>query len=149
VNMASMWLLEKQHETIGTITANAVVDGCPHCSHGLRQRGSASSYCPDCWGGHSRHVVKVACSDCLNPRCHWFSRAPLMGSSEHVGVYCYHRLLLNKLVNVSKSFIGVKEELEQLNWLVAGYRMESLRISHAPLAINTFHDYELACRDVK
>lgn len=145
VEMVSGWSPEKQQNTIGTITAPGGADRCPHCSYGMRMQGNSIHPCPECYGGRRMHVVKAARS-IVDNRCHWFSRAPMPGAVNHVGVYCYHRSLLEKLGRIPQSLIAAAEGLEQLDWLVAGCNIESTLIQTNPLSINTFHDYERAMK---
>jgi len=143
VEMVSSWTDEQRATTIGTIVAPPGGDLCPHCSFGMKQRQNSISACPDCFGGHSKHIVKAACS--VGGKCRWFSRAPMLGAYNHVGVYCYHRSLLEKL----PAYRGPvhAENLEQLDWLIAGYEIQALVIDKAPLSINTMWDYERAIRE--
>ena len=145
VNMVSSWAPEEQATTIGTIVGPGGGDACPHCSYGHIQRGGGSGPCTECYGGHSKHVVKVARGIAGN-RCYWFSRAPMSSACNHIGVYCYHRNLLEKLALVKESYPSQQEHLEQLDWLVAGYKIQASFAGVGPRSINTHWDYEQALK---
>jgi 3-deoxy-manno-octulosonate cytidylyltransferase (CMP-KDO synthetase) len=140
------WQEEQRNHTIGTIVSTDVNDTCPHCNHGFQQRMGSSMPCPNCYGGRNLHVVKAAVN--MAGRCHWFSRAPMLGALSHVGVYCYRRELLEILAGLTPADYLAGESLEQLNWIDAGYRIRAIQISAASRSINTFWDYEQAVRGV-
>ena len=146
VEMVASWTPEERATTIGTIVGPGGGDACPHCTYGYIQSGRGSGPCMECYGGHSRHVVKAAISHIPN-QCYWFSRAPIVGAYNHIGVYCYHRELLKKLGKIKQSRMGNIEGLEQLDWLSNGYKIMHHTIDSNPLSINTFYDYEKAVRE--
>ena len=77
-----------------------------------------------------------------NGRCHWFSRQHIPGSVMHVGVYAFWLPVLNEVSTLKQSRLGRLTDLEQLDWLVAGFNMEAVSVDHYPLSINTRDDYD-------
>lgn len=77
-----------------------------------------------------------------NGRCHWFSRQHIPGSVMHVGAYAFWLPVLNEVSTLNSSRLGRLADLEQLDWLVAGFNMEAVFVDHCPLSINTRADYD-------
>ncbi len=85
------------------------------------------------------NVIKTAVS---GGYCHWFSRAPLLGSMIHIGVYAFRAETLRKLGQLKPTKLSQAESLEQLAWLEAGFQIRAVEVDHAPLAINTQEDWD-------
>lgn len=83
--------------------------------------------------------VKVVCS---YGRCHWFSRAPLIASQPHIGVYSYKSETLLKIADLKPSFYSTEESLEQLNWIECGFDITPYYVGKLPLSINTQSDFD-------
>lgn len=84
-------------------------------------------------------TVKVAVS---LDRCHWFSRAPLLGSMAHVGVYGFAPEALLELVEIPPSGLAEEESLEQLTWIEAGWEIAALSVPELPPSVNAPEDLE-------
>ncbi len=88
-------------------------------------------------------------------RALYFSRAAIPSSKErpedpdawrlalrHIGVYAFSRRSLEALAQLPDSALEAQEELEQLRWLAAGYRLSVLDASGRPRGIETRADYD-------
>ena len=90
------------------------------------------------------NLVKVAVGD--QNRCLWFSRAPMRGAKEHIGVYGFEASKLIELEKIEPTSLSKAESLEQLTWIeklpndwITGFPIEG----EIPLSINTPEDLEL------
>jgi 3-deoxy-manno-octulosonate cytidylyltransferase (CMP-KDO synthetase) len=101
----------------------------------------------------SPHVVKVLTRP--DQQALYFSRAPIPGTKEgmscqnhwkeaarHVGVYAFRRKALLGLSQLPDSRLEKLEELEQLRWLEAGWRILVLNTDQRPRGIETLEDYK-------
>lgn len=73
----------------------------------------------------------------------WVDRFPYSG---HMGIYLYRRSLLENLPNIPESPLANAESLEQLRFLEAGYRIQTLRAERPTIAIDRPEDLERAAQ---
>lgn len=85
------------------------------------------------------HTVKVAAS---GPRALYFSRAPLGGGLQHVGVYAYQRNCLMALKYMTNSVLMDAERLEQIYFLEIGWNVLVTRIDRGFVSVDTRADYD-------
>ena len=84
-------------------------------------------------------VVKVVCNE-YHKTCYWFSRAPMAGAYNHVGVYAFDLSKL-KMLDTLKTFpYAGTENLEQLNWIEADHKIFGYLMDHECFGINTNKD---------
>lgn len=99
------------------------------------------------------NVVKTVIAH--DRRALYFSRSPVPYIREkkevemtlhwqHIGVYGYKRLVLEKFFDISISPLEEAEKLEQLRFLEAGYTIMTLEEKGTNLDINTLEDLECA-----
>lgn len=92
-------------------------------------------------------VVRDARGDAL-----YFSRAPIPAAGHdradsatpvlrHVGVYAYRPQALVRFTELARGVLEIRESLEQLRWLEAGFRMRVVDARRAPRGIDTLEDY--------
>lgn len=74
-------------------------------------------------------------------KCHWFSRAPMLGAGIHVGLYSFTPFLLRAISMLKPSRLSMLESLEQLTWVENGFTLKPVEIEYIPLAINTPEDW--------
>ena len=75
--------------------------------------------------------------DC--PIEHWLDQQTYWG---HVGVYGYRREILMDYASLPESDLEVAERLEQLRFLDAGYRIQTLETDYHPIAVDTPADLD-------
>lgn len=91
-------------------------------------------------------TVKVVCS--LSGDALYFSRAriPFMRNDtgtpimQHIGLYAYRRNFLLTFASLAPTPLEQTEALEQLRVLEHGYRIRMVRVSRAPLSVDTPND---------
>ena len=104
---------------------------------------------------HNSNVVKAVVAD--TGKALYFSRysVPFLrnGSFEntvfykHIGIYAYRAKVLNEIVNLPPSSLEKAESLEQLRWLQAGYKIQTLETHYEDtIGIDTPQDLELLKR---
>lgn len=71
----------------------------------------------------------------------WVQRFPFNG---HMGIYLYGRRLLEDLPNIPESALANAESLEQLRFLEAGYRIQTIRAARSTIAIDRPEDLKKA-----
>lgn len=59
---------------------------------------------------------------------------------QHLGVYAYRRNSLQKFINLPPSQLELREKLEQLRGLEAGFNFAITLVDHQPLEVNTLED---------
>lgn len=91
------------------------------------------------WKEHEDSSVKCAVD---RSRAVWFSRSPLLGAKEHIGIYIFRKQVLKRCAGLTGSSQPAKaEHLEQLDWICDGVRMLAWDIgAFDHLAINTHSD---------
>jgi 3-deoxy-manno-octulosonate cytidylyltransferase (CMP-KDO synthetase) len=67
----------------------------------------------------------------------WFSKVLFYG---HLGIYLYTRKVLEQLKTIPQSPLALAESLEQLRFLQAGYRIQTILTSGTSIAIDTPED---------
>ncbi len=84
-----------------------------------------------------RDTVKVVTDSGGNAL--YFSRASIPGDL-HVGVYGFTAQALEEVAHLPRSPLACAEDLEQLTWLEAGWKIQLGDIAQATLSIDTFED---------
>jgi 3-deoxy-manno-octulosonate cytidylyltransferase (CMP-KDO synthetase) len=101
----------------------------------------------------SPHVVKVVTAPGGGPvsRALYFSRAPLAGALQHVGIYGFSPALLDRFVSMEPSRLERAERLEQLRALEAGIPIYvSLCVSERPsIGVDTPEDVEIVLQELR
>lgn len=92
-------------------------------------------------------VVKVI-RDEFTRKCYWFSRAPMAGALNHVGIYIYKWPILQYIERFPNYSYAVKENLEQLNWIGLGFTIRAHLLESECFGINTQKDLD-DFRDIK
>ena len=93
----------------------------------------------------NRNSVKAICSpDGACKRCHWFTRAPLPYGYHHAGIYAYSKEALRAFAALKRQKLELAEDLEQIRFLEAGYRIGACLTSKIRDEINTPADLERA-----
>ncbi len=122
-------------------------------------------FTPDDYGNKSQrelenpNIVKAVCErESLTKRCYYFTRSPIPYAMKHIGVYGINGSnLINDIIKnwchadfVNQSYIAEQENLEQLNWLSAGYSISASYIPResAGTAIDTQADYDNYCKSL-
>jgi 3-deoxy-manno-octulosonate cytidylyltransferase (CMP-KDO synthetase) len=97
----------------------------------------------------SPHVVKVVSAP--DGRALYFSRAPLAGALQHVGVYGFSPVLLDRFVSMEPSRLEKAERLEQLRALEAGIPIYVARcLSERPsIGVDTPEDVTLVLAELR
>jgi len=90
----------------------------------------------------SRHPVPYLRDE---PREHWAKRHDFLG---HVGVYLYRREVLARYGEIPASGLETAEQLEQLRFLAAGYRIDAVLTDYHPLGVDTPEDLAEAEREL-
>ncbi len=103
------------------------------------------------------NVVKIATA--LSPERRiapalYFSRAPVPWTGKegrgplyhHIGLYAYRRQALRRFVALPPSALELRESLEQLRALEAGFRIDVALVDSVPLGVDTPADLERARR---
>jgi 3-deoxy-manno-octulosonate cytidylyltransferase (CMP-KDO synthetase) len=67
----------------------------------------------------------------------------------HVGIYAYRRAVLSRFVTLPPSALELREKLEQLRALEAGFHIEVARVDEVPLSVDTPADLERAQKLLK
>ncbi len=98
------------------------------------------------------HTVKLVKD--LDDYAMYFSRQPIpyiageeMDALElwmHVGLYGFRKEVLYEIVHLPAGKLEMLENLEQLRWLENGYRIKTVRTSHAHIGIDTPEDLQRA-----
>jgi 3-deoxy-manno-octulosonate cytidylyltransferase (CMP-KDO synthetase) len=65
---------------------------------------------------------------------------PLETYVQHIGIYGYRAATLQKIAQLSPSFLENTEKLEQLRWLENGYRILTARSEHESFSVDTPED---------
>jgi len=93
----------------------------------------------------NRNAVKAICSkDAKCLRCHWFTRAPVSYGYHHAGVYAFARAALKAFSALPRQKLELFEDLEQIRFLEAGYRIGACLTTKIRDEINTPEDLEKA-----
>jgi 3-deoxy-manno-octulosonate cytidylyltransferase (CMP-KDO synthetase) len=93
----------------------------------------------------NRNSVKAVCSpDGACKRCHWFTRAPIAYGYHHAGIYAYSKEALRAFAALKRQKLELAEDLEQIRFLEAGYRIGACLTSKIKDEINTPADLERA-----
>jgi 3-deoxy-manno-octulosonate cytidylyltransferase (CMP-KDO synthetase) len=97
----------------------------------------------------SPHVVKVVARE--DGRALYFSRAPLAGALQHVGIYGFSPALLQAFVSLEPSRLEQAERLEQLRALEAGIPIYVARcLSERPsIGVDTPADVSLVLEELR
>ncbi len=96
-------------------------------------------------GPDDSNTVKAAMSNdhaYWNRQVQWFSRAPMLGSVGHCGVYAFCPNMLLGLGGLEPTRLSKAESLEQLAWIEAGFKIGAIETERLPLSINTQADWE-------
>jgi 3-deoxy-manno-octulosonate cytidylyltransferase (CMP-KDO synthetase) len=98
------------------------------------------------------HTVKVALdrlgdSEDRCRECYWFSRAPMISSLIHCGIYVYTYRDLMNIQKMETSVNSELESLEQLTWIENGFRIHGLQTDSTP-SINTIDDWNAFCEAI-
>lgn len=88
-----------------------------------------------------RHPETIKAAVSLD-RCHWFSRAPMLGSMGSPFVFGYSRGTLVEIVGHQPSELSEAEDLEQLTWIEAGWAVTALAIPELPPSVRGPEDLE-------
>ena len=93
-------------------------------------------------GETSESAVKVVCNS--QNEALYFSRSQIPWGSEasniHVGIYAFHKSLMNK-IKVQKTPEELKSEnLEQLAWIYHGEKIKMVECSNKPKGVNTYEE---------
>jgi len=102
---------------------------------------------------HNPNVVKAVLSLGANHnnvgRALYFSRATVPNGDgphyHHIGLYVYRRDALERFVTLPPSALEVRERLEQLRALEAGFAINAAIVDTVPLGVDTAEDLEKAC----
>lgn len=73
------------------------------------------------------------------PEADWLDRQTFWG---HIGVYGYRRPVLEAYPTLPASPLEQAERLEQLRFLEAGYRFQTVETDYRPIAVDTAEDLE-------
>ena len=73
----------------------------------------------------------------------YFSRAPIPGQL-HIGIYGFRLQTLLQLAHCPKGPLALRENLEQLSWLYAGYKIAVAEVNGSYMSVNTPEDLQLA-----
>ena len=97
----------------------------------------------------SPNVVKVVAAQ--DGRALYFSRAPLAGALQHVGIYGFAPTLLNRFVSMEPSRLEKAERLEQLRAMEAGIPIYVARcLSERPsIGVDTPDDVAAVLRELR
>jgi 3-deoxy-manno-octulosonate cytidylyltransferase (CMP-KDO synthetase) len=97
----------------------------------------------------SPNVVKVVTAP--DGRALYFSRAPLAGAWQHVGIYGFAPALLNRFVSMEPSRLERQERLEQLRALEAGIPIYVAQcVSERPtIGVDTPEDVSVVLRELR
>jgi 3-deoxy-manno-octulosonate cytidylyltransferase (CMP-KDO synthetase) len=97
----------------------------------------------------SPNVVKVVAAP--DGRALYFSRAPLAGAHQHVGIYGFTPALLNRFVSMDQSRLEKAERLEQLRAMEAGIPIYVARcLSERPsIGVDTPEDVTAVLRELR
>lgn len=106
-------------------------------SHSLKSTVATLVY-PALPAIESEGAVYAACEGRC---CYWFSRMPMAGASNHIGVYVFTKQSLHHASVWVDSELGTAENLEQLPWLQNGIKIIALT-SRPTLAVNTQLDFD-------
>lgn len=74
-----------------------------------------------------------------HPLRDWLERQSFWG---HIGVYGYRRAVLEAYPHLPASTLETAESLEQLRFLEAGYRIQTIQTDYHPVAVDTLADLE-------
>ena len=99
------------------------------------------------------NVVKCVTAfepDQTRARALYFTRATAPSGAgplwHHIGIYAYRRAALERFVALPPGILEQREKLEQLRALVAGMRIDAVRVDTVPLGVDTPADLERARR---
>lgn len=67
---------------------------------------------------------------------------------KHIGLYAYRREILLLIASLPKTKLEATEKLEQLRALENGIKIKMLKVTNAPIGIDTKEDYEKALKAV-
>lgn len=76
-------------------------------------------------------------------RAHYFTRSKLFGEGpiwRHIGIYCYKRNVLEEFGKIPPSELEVRESLEQLRIIEAGYSIGVVKSDRYPNSVDTPED---------
>jgi 3-deoxy-manno-octulosonate cytidylyltransferase (CMP-KDO synthetase) len=90
---------------------------------------------------HERSSVKVVRD--ASGHALYFSRAPIPGEL-HLGLYGFSRQALAAVADLPRGRLAAAEDLEQLTWLEAGWRIAVADVPRATLSIDTPEDLAAA-----
>ncbi len=104
----------------------------------------------------SPSVVKCACAfrenETVAPAL-YFSRNIIPSGDgplwHHIGVYAYRRAALARFVALPESPLEVREKLEQLRALEAGFAIGAAKVAFAPFGVDTSADLEHARQNLR
>lgn len=111
------------------------------------------------------NVVKAICAKRITgpctgdfDQCYYFTRSPVPYAMKHVGIYGLNSSSLIRdiadgrlrIFDGPPCYIAEQENLEQLNWIAAGYTISAsyIRREQAGVAIDTQADYDNYCNTV-
>lgn len=106
--------------------------------------GTVASPITDSYDITSPSVVKIALSS--SGRALYFSRAPIPHNAlqyyHHIGIYAYHREILDRYVTLEPTLLENQENLEQLRAMESGMSIYVSHVDETPISIDTQADYE-------
>jgi 3-deoxy-manno-octulosonate cytidylyltransferase (CMP-KDO synthetase) len=88
-----------------------------------------------------RNIVKTVISE-IYKKCFWFSRAPMVGSLFHVGIYSYTMRTLLSLGQMPQTRLSKAESLEQLAWIEHGYSVIPFVMDSSTVSIDCPDDWQ-------
>lgn len=62
----------------------------------------------------------------------------------HVGMYAYHKQVLQEITKLKHGKLELTESLEQLRWLANGYKIKTAETNHQSIGIDTPEDLDYA-----
>ena len=88
-------------------------------------------------------AVKVTTTVYARPaKALYFSRTPLPGAMQHIGVYAFRRTMLQAICDGPKGPLSELENLEQLAWMEAFWRISVVKVPEPTIGIDTAEDLE-------
>jgi len=79
-------------------------------------------------------------------RAYWFSRARMVDSLGHCGIYIFVPSVLKTLGKLPTTELSRAESLEQLAWIQDGFEIRVVELRRLPPSVNTFSDVEVVAK---
>lgn len=91
----------------------------------------------------NKNIVKIIGSEqgAGNIFCHYFTREYYPWSFGHIGLYLFKPENIGNILNHPRSYLSMKENLEQLTWLSNGAKIKAL-FTKRELSIDTQGDFD-------